>query len=160
MKTRLYLDTSVPSAYFDSSKPVRQLMTQKWFENELSDFVLVSSVIAIDEIGRMSNLTKRTNILELFVQYDIEILDITDVSRRLAQIYIDKGAIPSSETEDAYHIAIATENRIESLVSWNFKHIVSLNPIRKIHEVNLLEGYQEVVIGSPEVFGGYKYGNL
>jgi cytochrome bd-type quinol oxidase subunit 1 len=37
MKTKLYLDTSIPSAYFDTSKPVRQLMTQKWFENCDSD---------------------------------------------------------------------------------------------------------------------------
>jgi len=135
-------------------------MTQKWFENETSEYILVSSVVAIDEIGKMTNTEKRTNILNLILEYNIEILDITDTSRKLAQIYIDKGAIPSSEIEDAYHIAIATENRIENLVSWNFKHIVSANPIRKIHEVNLKAGYQEVVIGSPEVFGGYKYGNL
>lgn len=135
-------------------------MTQKWFENESNEYVLVSSVVAIDEIGRMTNSEKKENILSLFLKYNIEILGITDVSRKLAQIYIKKGAIPSTEIEDAYHIAIATENRIENLVSWNFKHIVSANPIRKIHEVNLLEGYQEVVIGSPEVFGGYKYGNL
>ena len=160
MKTRLYLDTSVPSSFFDSSKPVRQLVTQKWFENESSEYLLVSSVVAIEEIGRMKNLEKRASILSLFSEYNIEILDITDTSRRLAQIYIEKGAIPSSEIEDAQHIAIAIENRIENLVSWNFKHIVSANPIRKVHEVNLREGYQEVVIGSPEVFGGYKYGNL
>lgn len=33
-KIRLYLDTSIPSAYFETSKPLRQLITQKWFENE------------------------------------------------------------------------------------------------------------------------------
>ena len=27
--------------------------------------------------------------------------------------------------DDAYHIAIATINRIDVLVSWNFKHIVN-----------------------------------
>jgi hypothetical protein len=37
MKTKLYLDTSIPSAFFDTSKPVRQLITQKWFENEASN---------------------------------------------------------------------------------------------------------------------------
>ena len=47
-----------------------------------------------------------------------------------------RGAIPKSEPEDAYHIAIATVNKIELLASWNFSHIVSINPIRKIHEIN------------------------
>jgi len=34
MKTKLYLDTSIPSAYFDFSKPARQLITQQWFKHE------------------------------------------------------------------------------------------------------------------------------
>jgi hypothetical protein len=42
-----------------------------------------------------------------------------------------KGAIPKSEPEDAYHIAIASVNHLDALASWNFKHIVSVNPIRK-----------------------------
>jgi hypothetical protein len=40
MKTKLYLDTSIPSAFFDTSKPMRQLITQKWFENDASGFEL------------------------------------------------------------------------------------------------------------------------
>jgi hypothetical protein len=39
MKTKLYLDTSIPSAYFDYNKPVRQLITQKWFENNAKNFL-------------------------------------------------------------------------------------------------------------------------
>ena len=58
------------------------------------------------------------------------------------------------------YAAIASVNHIDSLVSWNFKHIVSINPIRKIHEINKKLGYQEILIGSLEIFGGYKYGNL
>jgi len=46
------------------------------------------------------------------------------------------------------------------LASWNFKHIVSINPIRKIHEINSKEKYQIVEIGSLEIYGGAKYGNL
>jgi hypothetical protein len=38
MKTKLYLDTSVPSAYYDTSKPLRQLITQKWFENDAHQY--------------------------------------------------------------------------------------------------------------------------
>lgn len=33
-RIQLYLDTSIPSAYYDTSKPVRQLITQKWFEHD------------------------------------------------------------------------------------------------------------------------------
>jgi len=39
-KLTLYLDTSIPSAYYDTSKPVRQLITQKWFEHKASLYEL------------------------------------------------------------------------------------------------------------------------
>ena len=74
--------------------------------------------------------------------------------------YILKGAIPNNEIEDALHIAIATVNSILLLASWNFKHIVSVNPIRKIHEINKKFSYPFIEIGTLELYGGAKYGNL
>jgi len=68
-----------------------------------------------------------------------------------------KGAIPKSEPEDANHIAIASVNNLDALASWNFKYIVSVNPIRKIHEINSKYGYPIIEIGSLEIFGGSKY---
>ena len=53
MKTKLYLDTSIPSAFYDTSKPVRQLITQKWFENEADSFDLYISTLTIEEIKRI-----------------------------------------------------------------------------------------------------------
>jgi len=76
MKTSLYLDTSVPSALFDNSKPIRQLMTQKWFENQANKYNLYSSVVALDEISRIKNEIKRDNIYNLFGEYNIQILQI------------------------------------------------------------------------------------
>ena len=45
MNTKLYLDTSIPSAFYDTSKPLRQLMTQKWFEHEALFYDLYISVL-------------------------------------------------------------------------------------------------------------------
>jgi len=160
MKTKLYLDTSVPSAYYDTSKPVRQLVTQKWFENEAASYELYISILTIEELNNLKNAQKLLNINELLGGFDIKVLQISDKAIELGNEYIKKGAIPPSEPEDAYHIAIATINGIEALASWNFKHIVSINPIRKIHEINLKRNYQTIEIGSLELFGGAIYGNL
>ena len=160
MKPKLYLDTSIPSAFFDYSKPVRQLITQKWFELESKNYKLYMSLIGIGEIEQTSNETKRENIKKLILDNKIEILELDDKAVKLSQEYIAKGAIPKSEPEDALHIAIATINGIELLASWNFKHIVSINPIKKIHEINQKQGYIVIEIGSLEIYGGAKYGNL
>jgi predicted nucleic acid-binding protein len=159
-KTKIYLDTSIPSAYFDSSKPVRQLITQKWFELESKNYQLYISLIGIGEIDKISNEIKKDNIKKLIFDNKIEILKLDDKAVKLSREYITKGAIPKSEPEDALHIAIATINKIESLASWNFKHIVSINPIKKIHEINKRHNYIAIEIGSLEIYGGSKYGNL
>lgn len=160
MKTKLYLDTSIPSAYYDTSKPVRQLMTQKWFENDANTYDLYISTLAIKELKCIKNIEKLNRIMGLVTDYGLHILELTDEAIALGKEYISKGAIPESEPEDAYHIAIATINGIAALASWNFKHIVSINPIRKIHEINQKRNYQLIEIGSLELFGGAIYGNL
>lgn len=159
-KIRLYLDTSVPSAYFDTSKPVRQLITQKWFENESLSYELYISVITVEEIEKLKNDEKRQSISELTVRYKMKVLALSDTAKELADEYMIGGAIPKSEPQDASHIAIASINELDALASWNFKHIVSINPIRKIHEINRKYNYVALEIGTLEIFGGSKYGNI
>ena len=159
-KIRLYLDTTILSAYYDTSKPVRQLVTQKWFEKDALSYDLYISVTAVDEIDEVVNIVKKQNIRKLIFDYRMVILALSEEAVKLADEYMDKGAIPKSEPEDAYHIAIASVNHLQALASWNFRHIVSVNPIRKIHEINLKHGYPIIEIGSLELFGGSEYGNL
>jgi hypothetical protein len=139
---------------------VRQLITQKWFEHKVSLYRLYTSVTTIDEIDEFGNLTKRQQIKDLLLEHQPTILEVSPEAVTLANEYMQKGAIPQSEPEDAYHIAVASVNRLNGLASWNFKHIVSMNPIRKIHEINLKHGYPILEIGSLELFGGAEYGNL
>ena len=50
-KLKIYLDTSVISAHFDFKKPVRQLITQKWFEDEIVRYESFISDTVLQEIG-------------------------------------------------------------------------------------------------------------
>ncbi len=62
---------------------------------------------------------------------------------------IKDGAVGKNSHEDALHIAIATIHRVDVLVSWNFKHIVNLDRIRKYNAVNLMNGYPMIEIRNP-----------
>ncbi|KPA15590.1 hypothetical protein MHK_004202, partial [Candidatus Magnetomorum sp. HK-1] len=151
---------SIPSAYYDTSKPIRQIVTQKWFENDAEIYELFMSTIAIDEIDEIKNILKKQNIKNLIIEHNVKLLELSESAIKLAEEYMQKGAIPKSEPEDAYHIAIASVNNLDALASWNFKHIVSVNPIRKVHEINAKYGYSIIAIGSLQIYGGSKYGNL
>jgi len=78
------------------------------------------------------------------------------LSRILAQHYIDTEVIGAAKRVDAQHIAIATINRVEVLVSWNFRHIVNLQRIRGYNSVNLLQGYPLLEIRTPEEVINYE----
>ena len=57
--------------------------------------------------------------------------------------------ISSNYFLDAEHIAIATVEKVDIVVSWNFKHIVNIHKIRGFNSVNLKEGYQLIEIRTP-----------
>lgn len=52
MSFKIYLDTSVISAYFDYQKPVRQLITQKWTQQNAKEFDLFVSTLVLEEIDK------------------------------------------------------------------------------------------------------------
>ncbi len=78
------------------------------------------------------------------------LLDNTYDSVELASKYIKEGIIPKKYIDDAFHIAIASVNNLDAIVSWNFKHIVKLKTRREVKAVNLLLGYKEIEIVSPQ----------
>ncbi len=88
MKPKLYLDTSIPSAYFDTSKPVRQLITQQWFINEARNFDLYISVVTIEEIDKIVNQEKKENIKKLVFDNNMNILELNTEMLNLSEKYI------------------------------------------------------------------------
>jgi len=62
---------------------------------------------------------------------------------------VKEGAITKKFHEDALHIAIATINKVDVLVSWNYKHIVNLDRIKKYNSVNMKLGYMILEIRNP-----------
>ena len=78
-----------------------------------------------------------------------DVLVLTDSAISLANEYIRYGAVPESNSEDAYHIAIAVENRVDFILSWNFKRIVRRRTRDIVKMVNTLRAYGPVEIVTP-----------
>lgn len=65
-----------------------------------------------------------------------------------------EGLLSPKLLEDANHIAIASVYTVNTVVSWNFKHIVNVGRIRLFNSVNLKYGYGLMDIRSPrEIIG-------
>ncbi len=83
-------------------------------------------------------------------------VELDEESKFLAQLYIDKKILGKSSYNDAYHIALATVNRLDVLVGWNFKHIVNFDTIKLFNSINLRLGYPVIDIRSPLEFIDHK----
>ena len=59
----------------------------------------------------------------------------------MSSVYMREKIIPRSKPDDARHVAIATCEQMDVLLSWNFKHLANIHKQRAIKVINELEGY-------------------
>lgn len=156
MKEKIYLDTTVPSAYFDDRERHRQKITQLWWKEVLfNKYEVYISELVEAELGDTKDEKKRKDLLILV--RNIKCLKINEESERLTKTYVDNEIVPEEYIDDARHLAVATINEIGLVVSWNFLHLVNHETKRKVKAINLLHGYREIEIESPLELGGGGY---
>jgi len=146
LKPKIYLDTSVISVYDDSRIPQRQSQTRDFWKI-LKNFKTCISEVTINEINNSPNIAKKKQLLNLASKF--QILKITDQVKNLASEYIKKKIIPARYIDDALHLAIATINNCDILVSWNCKHLINLRTKREANKINLAMGYKEIELVEP-----------
>ena len=144
---RLYLDTTVPSAYFDARAPDRQRLTQEFWRERLPSYEPAISVLVIAEIRDTPDSDRRRG-LEVLTE-PFFVLPMTPEVEELANQYVARGAIRDKFRDDARHVAIAVTHQIGLLASWNFKHLVKLQVRRQINLINAILGHGPVEIVSP-----------
>ncbi len=150
-KLKLYIDTSIWNLALEHDRDEYSL-THDFLEvySHSKNSLLISEVVEI-EINRAYD-TRRKQLLKLIERYKPEVLIPTNEAYSLAKIYITEDLMPASAINDAIHIAIASLNHCDFIVSWNFKHIVRAKTIKGVHVINLREGYSLIEIVSPREF--------
>ena len=75
---------------------------------------------------------------------------VTPEALKLTQQYVNEKVVGETSLDDCIHIAIATLNKVDMLISWNFKHIVNVYRIRGYNSINLRLGHGTLEIHSPK----------
>ena len=150
-KLRIYIDTSVLGGYFDDEFNVD---TKLFFDEILQgNFQLVISDLTERELvnapSRVRNMLK-----DLEINFDV--IAVTQESIELASEYIKEKVVGQTSLDDCIHIATATINKLDLLISWNFKHIVNVMRIRGYNAINLKNGYAILEIRSPKDLINYE----
>ncbi|OGU70694.1 MAG: PIN domain protein [Ignavibacteria bacterium RBG_16_34_14] len=142
---RLYLDTSVFGGYFE---PEFEFWTKLLFDKIIKGKMkmLYSQMTEIELSSAPQHIG---NLIKEIPNEYIEFVPITNEANELAEHYIQENVVGKTNRPDCLHIAIATINNADILVSWNFKHIVNVSRIRGYNRVNYKLGYKVLEIRTP-----------
>jgi predicted nucleic acid-binding protein len=145
LKTRLYFDTSVfGGVYDDEFNEITVLLFDKV---KSGDIVCVYSDLSLAELNNAPQKVK--DFFQTLPTQNMELVQVTQEAFELAELYLQEKVVGKTSADDCRHIAIATINKVDYLVSWNFKHIVNVFRIRGYNSVNLKNGYIQLDIRSP-----------
>ena len=135
MKRKIYVETSVISYLTaHASKTIigaaHQQITLAWWETRDQYELLVSEAVLREcGAGDPDAATKRLAVLK-----DVPLLLITEEALQIAESLVEHGTVPTKAAEDALHIAVATVNGVDYLLTWNCRHIANPEMQRGIAE--------------------------
>lgn len=142
---RIYVDTSVFGGCFDPEF--------EYWSKQLIDFFVIGKYNAV--ISEVTEFELKfapehvKQILDDIPRKHLEIVKFTDEVKKLSENYIKEKIVTKKSLADTQHIATATIQQVDLLVSWNFKHIVNFDKIRLYNSVNLKNGYRVLEIRNP-----------
>ncbi len=151
MKPRVYVETSVIS--YLTARPSRDLImaahqevSREWWQNQRFAFELFYSE-AVRSEAAMGDPQAAAQRLALLT--DMGLLEIPLQAMELANALVDATALPPKARVDALHIAVAAYEKMDFVLTWNFKHIANAQSANKVRYVCESFGLTCPVLCSP-----------
>jgi hypothetical protein len=145
-KQKVYFDTSVFGGVYDHE--FEEGSIQLFEKVKLGQIICLYSDLTEAELSVAPEQVKL--FFENLPKEHLEKLVVSDDAVELANKYLNENVVGETSFDDCIHIALATIQRADILVSWNFKHIVNAYRIRGYNSVNLKSGYRTLEIRSPK----------
>ena len=137
MKPQVYIETTIPSFYFEKrGEPemvARRNWTREWWKSYRQLFQLTTSEAVLAELGE-GDYESRDEAIALLD--DVELLALPDHVADIVNVYLDNHLMPRERLGDALHLAIASFHKCDFLLTWNCRHIANANKFEHIRIVN------------------------
>ncbi|MCP4105106.1 MAG: type II toxin-antitoxin system VapC family toxin [Desulfobacteraceae bacterium] len=142
MPQSYYIETSIPSFYYDSRDDIQAQAMKKWTRewwniiNEENAF-LVTGIPVITELSEAGE-PKRSNAIRLIE--NLPILNYDETVDQIVSAYISHKLMPGKAMGDAAHLALASYYKCDFLVTWNCRNIANANKFGHIRRINGMMG--------------------
>jgi len=156
MKSRAYVETTIPSFYHEvRTTPdvvARRDWTRLWWSFALERYELVTSEPVLDELaGGLTELSAE----RLALVRGLPILPLEPAILEVVEAYIRHKVMPADPGGDAWHLALASYYKCDFLVTWNCQHLANANKFGHIRRVNTMLGLFVPALVTPlELLGG------
>ena len=141
MRQRVYIETTIPSFYYEvRTEPemiARRNWTRNWWDNQRHAYELVTSEAVLDELegGTFPNQDQ-----DLALLAEVSLVSVEPAIIEIVEAYIQHLVMPRDPTGDALHLALASFHKCDFLLTWNVRHLANANKFAHIRRVNTLLG--------------------
>lgn len=151
MKQRVYIETTIVSHLTARpSKDVimlgQQKLTREWWLRRRQHYDLYTSQFVVDEAGDGDPVAARKRLEALS---GLPLLDATDATMPLAEEMVRRRLLPSRAAIDAVHIAIATLNRMNVVLTWNCRHLANADVYVGVSRFLRSAGFEAPLVCTP-----------
>jgi predicted nucleic acid-binding protein len=137
VRQKIYVETSIPSFYFDTRKETEMVAMKRWtrkfWDEERHDYDLVTSPSTLIELNAAPS-PKRELMLALMAE--VEELAPHHQVFEIIGVYLTNKLMPTDAAGDASHLAYASFYGCDRLVTWNCKHLANSRKFEHIEIVN------------------------
>ena len=144
----VYLETTIFNRYLEEGREFCAETKSLFGKIQNGEIEAYTSVYVISELEDAEE-PKRSQMLDLINQFNVNILGSDDSAQGLADIYIKAEVIPPKFRLDGVHIAMAAVNNLDYIVSLNFRHINKVKTKMVTAAINKVHGYSSPFICSP-----------
>ena len=150
MKPSVYIETSIPSFYYEfRTEPdmvARREWTREWWNDHLVNYDAYTSEAVIEEL-EAGLFPGKENALKLLDS--LPLLDINEPIADTVATYLSHHVMPSDPAGDALHLSIDSFHKCDFLVTWNCRHLANANKFGHIRRINTLLGLFVPIIVTP-----------
>ena len=141
--------------YFDKEREAHPYTVRLFEEIAEGKYRPFTSRYVLRELNNAPE-PKRSLMLKLVDKYNITMLSVSLEAEELAARYVAEGIIPTKYLTDGIHIAVATVNDLDMILSQNFRHIVRQKTMDGTGAINMLVGYRQILIRSSQEVADYE----
>lgn len=135
MREKVYIDSTIPSYYFDRRESLATFagITRQWWSEMADAYELFISDAVIRELNR-GDYPNKGEVLALVS--GIPSLPLPDDLEQIVEFYVANYVMPQTLAGDAAHLAYASYYNVDYLLTWNCNHLANANKRKHIRIIN------------------------